>query len=114
MQEMQAAADKPIEEVTSAHLSPDASLFGAAGSPTWVADIQLIEPHRSGVVIEEPDPETAVRQVIDGLKENAPASTASRASARDCTSTSTLMVWEERDRANSITSFRPISRERRA
>ena len=74
-EEMQAAASKPIEAVTSGQLSSDASLFGAAGSPTWVADIQLVEPHRLGVVVEEPDPEAAARKVVDGLKGKSPSAT---------------------------------------
>jgi electron transfer flavoprotein alpha subunit len=74
-QEMQAAANKPIMEITAAQLSAEPSLFGTAGSPTWVADIQLLEPHRSGVVIEGVEPETAVRQVIDEFKNRVPAST---------------------------------------
>ena len=71
-EEMQAAAAKPVEDVTAAQISADVSQFGAAGSPTRVADIRLIEPHRLAVVVEESDPETAAQQVVNGLKDKAP------------------------------------------
>ena len=65
---MQAVTEDPaIEEVTAAQLSNDSSIFGSAGSPTSVAEIRLVEPQRLGVVIEEPDPHAAARQVAEGL-----------------------------------------------
>ena len=67
-EELQAAAAAPaIEEVSASQLSPDASLFGNAGSPTRVEEIRLIEPQRLGVVIEEPDPKLAAQKVVEGL-----------------------------------------------
>ena len=68
-QQMEAARENPaIEEVGAAQLSDDASLFGAAGSPTWVAEIRLVEPERLGMVIEEPDPEEAARKLVEALR----------------------------------------------
>ena len=68
-QEMESARENPaIDEVTAAQLSTDVSIFGATGSPTWVADIRLVEPQRLGFVIEEPDPHLAAKKVIEGLK----------------------------------------------
>ena len=68
-QEMEAARQDPaIEELGAAQLSPDSSLFGAAGSPTSVAGIRVVESQRLGVVIEEPDPLVAAERLIEGLK----------------------------------------------
>ncbi|MCH8226346.1 MAG: electron transfer flavoprotein alpha/ beta subunit, partial [Chloroflexi bacterium] len=63
------AETKPLEEVTCAQLSPDSSQFGAEGSPTWVEEIRLVEPNRSGVIIEEEDPQVAAEQAASLLKE---------------------------------------------
>ncbi len=63
------AETKPLEEVTCAQLSPDSSQFGAQGSPTWVEEIRLVEPNRSGVIIEEEDPQVAAEQAASLLKE---------------------------------------------
>ena len=71
-QEMEAARENPaIEEVGAAQLSSDSSQFGAAGSPTRVAEIRLIEPQRVGTVIEEPDPEAAAQKLVEGLMNRA-------------------------------------------
>ena len=70
------ARERPMEEVTAAQLSSEASLFGSDGSPTWVADIRLIEPQRLARVIEESDPEKAARRVAQGLKERPTSSDA--------------------------------------
>ena len=68
-QEMESARENPIiDEVNAAQLSTDASIFGASGSPTWVADIRLVESQRLGIVIEEPDPQLAAQKVMEGLK----------------------------------------------
>ncbi len=63
------AETKPLEEVSCAQLSPDSSQFGAEGSPTWVEEIRLVEPNRSGVIIEEEDPQVAAEQAASLLKE---------------------------------------------
>ena len=62
------AETKPLQEVTCAQLSPDSSQFGAEGSPTWVEEIRLVEPNRSGVIIEEEDPQVAAEQAASLLK----------------------------------------------
>ncbi len=66
---MTAAGERPVEELTCADLSPDLSLFGAAGSPTWVEDIRLVEPNRLAQVIEEEDPQAAAQTVADAVAE---------------------------------------------
>ena len=67
-QDMEAARANPaIEEVSASRLSSDSSIFGAAGSPTSVAEIRLIESQRLGIVIEEDDPQIAARKLMDAL-----------------------------------------------
>lgn len=67
-EEMEAAQEKPIEELACSDLSSDLSIFGAAGSPTWVEDIRLVEPNRLGEVITDAEPQAAAQQVADQLK----------------------------------------------
>jgi len=43
---------KPIEVVSAADLSPDESIFGRPGSPTWVKDIRLLARQREVEIIE--------------------------------------------------------------
>ena len=68
-EQMAAAREKPIEELSCAQLAEDLSQFGLEGSPTWVADIRLVEPTRLGVMIEGESPEAAARQVAQLLGE---------------------------------------------
>ena len=68
-EEMAAAQERPVEELTCADLSPDVSLFGAAGSPTWVEDIRLVEPNRLAQMVEEEDPQAAAQTVADSVAE---------------------------------------------
>ena len=68
-QQLEEAQEKPLDELNCAQLSPDTSLFGAAGSPTFVDDIRLVEPDRLGVVFEEGSPEEWARQVAELVKE---------------------------------------------
>ncbi len=67
--EIAQAQERPVEEITCAQLSTDLSQFGAAGSPTWVQDIRLVEPDRLGVVIEDESPAAAAEQVAALLQE---------------------------------------------
>ena len=67
--EMTAAQERAVAQLTAADLSDDPSLFGLAGSPTWVEDIRLVEPDRLGVVIRDETPEAAVAQVAEALRE---------------------------------------------
>ena len=68
-EQLAAAREKPVEELTCAQLSADLSQFGLDGSPTWVADIRLVEPTRLGVMIEGESPEMAAQQVAQLLRE---------------------------------------------
>lgn len=68
-EQMAAAREKPIEELSCAQLAEDLSQFGLEGSPTWVADIRLVKPTRLGMMIEGESPEAAARQVAELLGE---------------------------------------------
>ena len=68
-EELEAAREKPLEELNCSDLSADVSLFGAEGSPTWVQDIRLVEPGRLGVVIEEESPAEAADKAAGMLRE---------------------------------------------
>src|SRR5215470_1529902 len=46
------AKEKPIQELTASDLSSDLSLFGAAGSPTWVESVQTVEVAREKKILE--------------------------------------------------------------
>ncbi|PKB70942.1 MAG: hypothetical protein BZY87_07555 [SAR202 cluster bacterium Io17-Chloro-G6] len=68
-EQMERAQEIPAEEVTCADLSDDPTQFGAAGSPTWVDEIRLVEPNRLGVLLEEVTPEDAAKQVANALRQ---------------------------------------------
>ena len=67
--ELAAAKENPVEEVSCAQLSSDISQFGISGSPTWVQDIRLVEPDRLAVVIEGESPDVAAEQVAGLLRD---------------------------------------------
>ncbi len=68
-QQMAAAQEKPVEELTCAQLTDDFTLFGLEGSPTWVEDIRLVEPTRQGRMIEGETPEEAASLAARMLQE---------------------------------------------
>ena len=68
-QQMEEAANKPVDEVSCADLSDDETQFGSQGSPTWVSEIRLVEPNRLGVTLQEVTPEDAARQIANSVKE---------------------------------------------
>jgi electron transfer flavoprotein alpha subunit len=66
--EREKAKEKPIQEVTAADLSADFSLFGAAGSPTWVESVQTVEVTREKKILEGDLP-TQVNTLVQTLLE---------------------------------------------
>ncbi len=68
-EQMEQAANKPVDEVNCAMLSGDTSQFGAQGSPTWVNEIRLVEPNRLGVTLQEVTPEDAAQQIAQSVRE---------------------------------------------
>ena len=64
---LESAQQKPIETLTAADLSPDASLFGLAGSPTYVTGIQSVEIPRRREMVEAGSPEATVDRLVELL-----------------------------------------------
>ena len=68
-EQMAAAREQAVEELTCAQLSTDLAQFGLTGSPTWVADIRLVEPTRQGLLIEGESPAAAAAQAAQLVRE---------------------------------------------
>ena len=68
-EQMERAAEKPVDQVSCGQLTDDPSQFGSEGSPTWVNEIRLVEPNRLGVTLQEETPEDAARQIAQSVKE---------------------------------------------
>ena len=66
---VRAAEEREITELTAAMLSDDVSQFGAAGSPTWVAEVRQIEPSREGRLIQEGSTAEMAREAVAALVE---------------------------------------------
>ncbi len=93
-----AAQEKPVEELACAQLADDLSQFGLPGSPTWVADIRLVEPTRPGLMIEGETPDAAAQQVAQLLRERL----ASLAEEEEGSSPVPVMTRYPDDRGRSI------------
>ncbi len=66
---VRAAEEREITELTAAMLAEDVSRFGAAGSPTWVAEVRQIEPSREGRLIAEGSAAEMAREAVAALAE---------------------------------------------
>ena len=62
--DLEAVRRRPVEVVTAADLSADGSVFGQAGSPTWVSEIFSLERTRQVEMIEGD-----VHQIVEKLSE---------------------------------------------
>lgn len=69
-EELEAAKGKPLETWSAADLGGDTSVFGAAGSPTWVAEIRSAHLERTGTIISPDDPKEAADRIAAYLMEN--------------------------------------------
>lgn len=69
-EDLEAAKAKPLEVWTAADLGGDPSIFGAAGSPTRVAEIRSAHLERTGSVISADDPQEAADRIADYLLEH--------------------------------------------
>ncbi|MDE2802250.1 MAG: FAD-binding protein [Chloroflexota bacterium] len=67
-EQLEEAKAKPIEEVTAADLSQDTSIFGFAGSPTWVDAIESFESARQPEVFDDEDVQVNVRKLVEALE----------------------------------------------
>ena len=61
--------EREAPEITADDLSPDHSLFGDSGSPTWVAEIRIMESSREQKVLNIEEDPGAAKQVVAFLKE---------------------------------------------
>jgi electron transfer flavoprotein alpha subunit len=66
--ERQAAAAKPIATVSAADVGLALEQIGAAGSPTWVAGIELVESTRRGEMLTGDSPEALARTLGERLR----------------------------------------------
>ena len=67
-EQLEAAREKAIETLTAADLSEDTSIFGAAGSPTWVDAIESFESTRQPEVFDDEDVQTNVHRLVEALE----------------------------------------------
>ena len=68
-EQMEAAASRPIQQLSAADLTDDPSVFGLDGSPTWVDEIFSLESARLGTVVRDVPPQEAVAQLMEFLEE---------------------------------------------
>ena len=66
--DVRAAEERDIPEIKAADLADDVSQFGAAGSPTWVAEIRQTESSREPELIEEESAVEAARRAVEALR----------------------------------------------
>ena len=66
-EDLKAAREKPLSRLSAADLSPDLSLFGAAGSPTRVEQIYSVESKRAAEMIPTEDPDAAAAELVRRL-----------------------------------------------
>ena len=66
---VRAAEEREITELTAAMLADDVSQFGAAGSPTWVAEVRQVESSREGRLIAEGSAPEMAREAVAALTE---------------------------------------------
>ncbi|HXH11686.1 MAG TPA: FAD-binding protein [Alphaproteobacteria bacterium] len=64
---MEAARNRPIEVLAAADLSQDHSLFGFAGSPTWVSEIYSVATTRQPVMLNGSSVDDMVRTLAERL-----------------------------------------------
>ena len=67
-EQLEAAKEKPVEEVTATDLSADTSIFGFAGSPTWVDAIESFESARQPEVFDDEDVQVNVQRLVEALE----------------------------------------------
>jgi len=65
--EREAAMAKPIEQLDAAQLGGETSLYGAAGSPTWVLGLDAVAENRRGEIIDAEPLEAAVDLLAERL-----------------------------------------------
>ena len=66
-EELEAAASKPLAELTAADIADDVSTFGTSGSPTSVSDLYSVEINREQVLVRDKPVEEAVGMLMNYL-----------------------------------------------
>jgi len=66
--QLEAARKKPIVEISSMELSPDTSVFGFSGSPTWVKEIRSLARTRAVELIDGADAREKAAKLMERLK----------------------------------------------
>ena len=66
---VEAARAIPIEQLTAADLSGDASAFGVEGSPTWVGEVYSEESDRDAIVVRNEPVDASVARLMEYLEE---------------------------------------------
>jgi electron transfer flavoprotein alpha/beta subunit len=66
--QLEAGRAKPILEITATDLSADTSIFGCAGSPTWVDEIRSLARSRVVEMIEGSNAEEKAARLIARLE----------------------------------------------
>jgi electron transfer flavoprotein alpha subunit len=64
---LEAARSRPIEVLTASDLAQDPSLFGFAGSPTWVSEIYSVATTRQPMMLDGASPDDVVRTLTEHL-----------------------------------------------
>jgi electron transfer flavoprotein alpha subunit len=64
---LEAARSRPIEVLSASDLSDDHSIFGFAGSPTWVSQIYSVATARQPVMLDGASVDEAVRTLTERL-----------------------------------------------
>ena len=68
--DLERVKDHPVETLSALDLSPDVTLFGISGSPTWVESIHSIEPKRKRIIrATDMDVEGVVEATVGDLLE---------------------------------------------
>ena len=96
-EDIEAVEETSIEVVNCESLNAEASIFGINGSPTWVENIRLVEPNRSGNIISDMTPDEfgvfVKDKVFDFLKNTPSASKTDQINALERYSNSANSIW---------------------
>jgi electron transfer flavoprotein alpha subunit len=64
---LEAARERPVEVVTASDLAQDPTVFGFAGSPTWVSEIYSVATTRQPVMLDASSMDDVVPRLTDRL-----------------------------------------------
>jgi electron transfer flavoprotein alpha subunit len=64
---LEAARSQPVEVLTASELAEDHSVFGVAGSPTWVSEIYSVATARQPVMLDASSVDDVVRTLTEQL-----------------------------------------------